>query len=235
MGLTQIRQELRESGDTGQAAQLKRFFKTGPGEYGQGDCFLGIRVPRLRQLAKAHLDLSLTDAAKLLHSKFHEERMTALLILTYRFEKAREVEQGKIYRIFMENTHWINSWDLVDVTVPQVVGAYLLQRDRAPLYSLAVSPSLWERRMGIIATFTFIKKHQFEDTLRIADLLLEDDQDLIHKAVGWMLREVGKRDQPVMEAFLKPRYRKMPRTMLRYAIEKLPEPRRLAYLKGRVS
>jgi len=160
--------------------------------------------------------------------------MVALLILAYRFPKAQGVEQGQIYRFFLDNTRWINNWDLVDVTVPQVVGAYLLERDRTALYGLAVSQSLWERRMAVIATFFFIKHHQFDDTLGIADLLIGDDLDLIHKAVGWMLREVGKRDRPVMEAFLASRYMQMPRTMLRYAIEKLPEPRRQAYLKGQV-
>lgn len=234
MGLRQIKQELRQLADPEQAAHLQRFFKTGPGEYGQGDCFLGIRVPQLRRLAKAHCDLSLADAAKLLHSKFHEQRMLALLILTYRFPKSQGDEQGRIYQFFLDNTRWINNWDLVDVTVPRVVGAYLLDRDRSPLYGLAVSRSLWERRMAIIATSFFIKHHQFDDTLKIADELLDDGHDLIHKAVGWMLREVGKRDQSVMEAFLMPRYAKMPRTMLRYAIEKLPEPRRQAYLKGHV-
>ena len=234
MGLRQIKQELRQAADPDQAAHLQRFFKTGPGEYGHGDCFLGIRVPELRRLAKAHCDLSLADAGKLLHSKFHEQRMVALLILTYRFPKAQADEQGRICQFFLGNTRWINNWDLVDVTVPQVVGAYLLERDRTPLYGLAVSPSLWERRMSIIATFFFIKHHQFDDTLRIADLLIDDGHDLIHKAVGWMLREVGKRDQSAMEAFLVPRYAKMPRTMLRYAIEKFPEPKRFAYLKGTV-
>jgi len=234
MGLRQIKQELRQLADPEQAAHLQRFFKTGPGEYGQGDCFLGIRVPQLRRLAKTHCDLSLTDAARLLHSKFHEQRMVALLILTCRFPRAHAEEQNRIYQFFLDNTRWINNWDLVDVTVPQVVGSFLLARDRTPLYSLAVSQSLWERRMAIIATFAFVKHHQFEDTLKIADLLIDDSHDLIHKAVGWMLREVGKRDRSVMEAFLIPRCAKMPRTMLRYAIEKLPEPRRQAYLKGRV-
>ncbi len=234
MSLSQIKSQLKGLADSKQAASLQRFFKTGPGQYGEGDRFLGIRMPRLRQVAKAHLDLSMADIARLLHCQIHEQRMTALLILTYRFATARESEQGVICRFFLDNTQWINNWDLVDVTVPQVVGAYLMTRDRKPLYRLALSQSLWERRIAIVATFHFIKHHQFEDTLKIADLLLQDRHDLIHKAVGWMIREVGKRNGAVMEDFLMPRYPRMPRTMLRYAIEKLPEPRRQAYLKGRV-
>jgi 3-methyladenine DNA glycosylase AlkD len=234
MGLKQIMQQLTELADPHQAAHLQRFFKTGPGEYGEGDRFLGIRVARLRQLAKANCGLSLAHTAKLLHSRIHERRMLALLILTYRYPKAQPDEQEAIYRFFLANTPWINNWDLVDVTVPRVVGAHLLERGRKPLYDLAVSRSLWERRIAILATAWFIRHHQLDDTLKIAGLLINDKEDLIHKAVGWMLREVGKRDQAVMEDFLIPRYAKMPRTMLRYAIEKLPELRRQAYLKGTV-
>ncbi len=234
MSLIQIKKELKQLADAEQARQQQRYFKTGPGEYGEGDLFLGIRMPQLRKLAKAHVDISLSQVVKLLHSRIHEHRMLALLILTYRYPRANDVEQAEIYHLYLANTRWINNWDLVDVTVYHIVGAFLLDRDKADLYQLAVSESLWERRIAIIATFYFIKQHHFEDTLKIANLLLDDTEDLIHKAVGWMLREVGKRDGAVMESYLKPRYRKMPRTMLRYAIEKLPESRRQAYLKGQI-
>lgn len=220
--------------DPDQAVQLQRFFKTGPGQYGEGDKFLGLRMPQLRQVVKQYLDMSLADVAKLLHTPIHEQRMAALLILTYQFPKAKPQAQKAIYHFYLDNTAWINNWDLVDVTVTHIVGAYLLERNRKKLYILAKSKSLWERRIAMVATAYFIKHNQFEDTLNIADQLLADPHDLIHKAVGWMLREVGKRDLAVMEDFLLPRYQRMPRTMLRYAIEKLPESRRQAYLKGRL-
>lgn len=227
-----LKQQLNALADPEQAVQLQRFFKTGPGEYGEGDRFLGLRMPQLRRLVKGYLDLGLADVGTLLHTPIHEQRMAALLILTYQFPKATPSQQREIYDFYLDNTRWINNWDLVDVTVTHVVGAYLLTRSRKPLHGLAKSASLWERRIAMVATLCFIKHHQFEETLKIADQLLSDQHDLIHKAVGWMVREVGKRDLAVMEAFLLPRYSRMPRTMLRYAIEKLPEPRRQAYLKG---
>jgi 3-methyladenine DNA glycosylase AlkD len=232
VGINQLKKQIEELADPNQAAQLQRFFKTEPGGYGEGDRFLGLRMPQLRKLVKGHLEMPLKDVAKLLHSPIHEYRMAALLMLTYRYPKANIDEQVAIYRFYLDNTAWINNWDLVDVTVPHIVGAHLMTRSRKVLYRLAESKSLWERRISIIATFYFIRQDQFEDTLNIAALLLDDDHDLIHKAVGWMLREVGKRDEKEMEDFLLPRYQGMPRTMLRYAIEKLPEPRRRAYLKG---
>ncbi len=213
---------------------LQRFFKTGPGEYGHGDVFLGIRMPRLRKLVRSHLDLDLRQVGQLLHTEIHEQRMAALLILTYQFPRAAPSRQAEIYRFYLDNTAWINNWDLVDVTVTHVVGAYLMSRNRKPLYRLAASADLWERRIAMVATLTFIRQDQFEDTLNIADLLLADDHDLIHKAAGWMLREVGKRELSQLEGFLLPRYKRMPRTMLRYAIEKLPATRRQAYLKGHI-
>lgn len=234
MSIAQIKQQLKQWADPDRAAHAQRFFKTGPGEYGEGDRFLGIRMPKLRQLAKVQVNLDLAAVSKLLQTNVHELRMVALLILTYQYPKAGEKEQAAIYELYLAHTAWINNWDLVDVTAPRVVGAYLLDRNKAPLYRLARSDDLWERRIAIISTFTFIKKDRFEPTLKIARHLLGDDHDLIHKAVGWMLREVGKRDVAAMEAFLIPVYSRMPRTMLRYAIERLPEPRRQAYLKGRV-
>lgn len=232
MSVQQLQQQMTAMADPHQADQLRRFFKTGPGEYGEGDQFLGLRVPQLRQLVKGYLSMGLDDVTQLLHSSIHEERMAALLILTYQFPKAKPAMQKQIYTFYLNHTHWINNWDLVDVTVTHIVGAYLLTRSRKPLYRLARSENLWERRIAIVATHHFIRQHQFEDTLRISELLLNDSHDLIHKAVGWMLREVGKRDRSLMEAFLKTRYQGMPRTMLRYAIEKLPESQRQAYLKG---
>jgi 3-methyladenine DNA glycosylase AlkD len=234
MLLNQLKQQLKSLADPDQALQLQRYFKTGPGQYGEGDRFIGIRMPQLRRLVTGYLDMALADVAALLHTPIHEQRMAALLILSYQFATANEAKQTQIYNFYLDNTRWINNWDLVDVTVIPIVGAYLLTRSRKPLYGLAKSNVLWERRMAIVATHCFIKKEQFEDTLALADLLLSDGHDLIHKAVGWMVREVGKRDVAVMEAFLLARYLQMPRTMLRYAIEKLPEPRRQAYLKGRL-
>ena len=234
MQYQKLEQALARMANTENAAHLQRFFKTGPGEYAEGDLFLGIRMPRIRRLVRDYPDMPLAQVTRLLHSRFHEQRMAALLILAGRYGKAGEKERADIYRCYLDNTRWINNWDLVDVTVAHIVGAHLWKRSRAPLYHLAQSNSLWERRIAIVATIYFIRCNQFADTLNIADRLLRDGEDLIHKATGWMLREVGKRDPAIMEGFLVPRYGFMPRTMLRYAIEKLPEPRRQAYLKGRI-
>ena len=212
------------------AEQAMRFFKTGPGHYGEGDLFLGIRVPVLHQLAKEHCDITLDDIIELLQSPLHEVRMLTLLIMVLQYKQSRN--KAAIYRAYLANTHRINNWDLVDGSAADIVGAHLFERSRQPLYKLARSKSLWERRIAIIATFYFIRRNQFDDTLAIADLLLNDKEDLMHKAVGWMLREVGKRDLKVEEDFLFPRYKQMPRTLLRYAIERFPESKRLAYLKG---
>lgn len=234
MPVTEIKQQLRSMADPEKAQILQRFFKTGPGQYGQGDRFLGIKVPKLREVAKARVGLAPARVARLLMSAVHEERMTALLIWTYQFARADSAVRSDIFRIYMAHTEWINNWDLVDVSAPPIVGNFLLDQDKTPLYTLAGSDNLWERRIAMVATLTFIRRHRFEDTLAIARLLLKDDHDLIHKAAGWMLREVGKRDQGMMEGFLLNHYQQMPRTMLRYAIERLPEKRRQDYLKGRV-
>lgn len=229
-----IKSQLRSLADPEKAQILQRFFKTGPGQYGEGDRFLGIQVPNLRRVAKAHVGLPPDKVAELLKSPIHEERMTALLIWAYQFDRVDAAGRSEIYRLYMAHTAWINNWDLVDVTAPQIVGDYLMDKDKAPLYTLAGSDNLWERRIAMVATLAFIRRDRHEDTLAIAELLLTDPHDLIHKATGWMLREVGKRDQAVMERFLLNHFRKMPRTMLRYAIERLPEKRRQDYLKGRV-
>ena len=270
-----IEKRLKRLGDAETAAQSMKFFKTGPGEYGEGDLFIGIRAPVLRKLAKELVPspspafghpsgggdssksppaegcrnggvgsggISLSDAVELLQSPIHEARMLALFILV--LQAKRGDDHAALYRAYLANTAKINNWDLVDVSAAQIVGAHLFKSDlsrrslgeggsRKPLTKLAKSKSLWERRIAIIATFYFIRQNDFDDTLALADLLLNDPEDLMHKAVGWMLREVGKRDLAGEEAFLLPRYKRMPRTMLRYAIERFPEPLRLAYLHGK--
>ncbi len=232
--LQEIRQKLDDLADPRRAAVHQRFFRTGPGEYGEGDRFLGIRVPLLRTLAREFRDLSLPETTKLLSSPIHEERFLALLIMVLKYRAGDENERETLYRLYLDSTRYINNWDLVDTTAEHIVGDYLRERDRSALRKLAVSTSLWERRIAILATFHYIKRGSFDETLAIAEALLEDPEDLIHKAVGWMLREIGKRDRKVEEEFLRRHYKVMPRTMLRYAIEKFPEPLRQRYLKGKV-
>ena len=226
-------ERLHELSDTNIAAHSKRFFKTGKGEYGEGDRFLGIRVPILRKCVREYRTVSLDTTLELLKSPFHEARLLALLILVTKYSSAHShAEYEVIYQSYLSHTKFINNWDLVDCSSEHIIGAYLLKRDKRPIYQLAGSRNIWDRRIAIMSTFHFIKRYDFSGTLAIAELLLGDDEDLIHKAVGWMLREVGKRDRNTAEEFLLKHYRKMPRTMLRYAIEKLPESQRLAYLHG---
>ena len=234
MDAAALKAELRRLASPDDAAFLQRFFKTGPGEYGEGDLFIGIRVPVLRGLAKETDRLPLRGVRTLLHSPIHEERMLALLILVHRFKnrKTSEEERDQIYRLYMDNTAYINNWDLVDLSAPCIVGPYLEKRPRTTLYERAKSALLWDRRIAMISTHYFIRNRDFTDALAIAQLLLNDPHDLMHKAVGWMLREIGKRDQAEEELFLQKHYRVMPRTALRYAIERFPEPLRLAYLRG---
>jgi len=210
----------------------QRFFKTGPGQYGEGDVFLGIKVPPVRALAKQHRDVELDTITTLLHSKYHEERLFALLLLMQFYERATDNERIAAFDLYLDNTSHINNWDLVDVSSPHIVGRHLVDRTRKVLHRMAKSSSLWERRIAIISTLYFIRDNDFDDTLSIAETLLHDEQDLMHKAVGWMLREVGKRDLEAEETFLLQHYHDMPRTMLRYAIERFPEKRRQQYLKG---
>ncbi len=225
-----LQAKLRSLADPADAAFLARFFKTGPGQYGEGDVLIGVRVPAIRSVAKEFGDLPLAEVRELLHSAVHEDRLAALVILCMQASRGDERTREAICRLYLDNTRFINNWDLVDVSAPQIVGAYLADRDRSVLDGLAGSASLWERRISILATLHFIRGGEMADTLRIAHRLLADPQDLIHKAVGWMLREVGKRDLPALEAFLRRHARSMPRTMLRYAIERFPEPQRKAYL-----
>jgi 3-methyladenine DNA glycosylase AlkD len=230
-----IRLELESLADPCQAIILQRFFKTGPGEYGEGDRFRGIRVPVLRKMAKKYSGLPLAAAARLLQSPYHEDRLLALLILIQLYYQGDGAVRDAIHRLYLEHRSFVNNWDLVDASAPHLVGHYLGNRSTEPLTRLAGSGVMWERRMAIIATFYFIRQGDYAETLRIARLLLGDPEDLIHKAVGWMLREAGKREVAVAEAFLQAHYRQMPRTMLRYAIERFPEARRQAYLKGTVA
>ncbi|MDP8236286.1 MAG: DNA alkylation repair protein [Candidatus Erginobacter occultus] len=223
---------LRKLGDPARARVSRRFFKTGPGEYGEGDIFVGVPVPRLRKLAQAYRDLPLPEITRLLKSPLHEARLLALLILVARYRAGDGPSRERIYTLYLENTRRINSWDLVDSSAEQIIGAHLRGRGRSPLYSLARSSLLWERRIAIMATFHFIRRGEFEETMRVAEILLADPEALVRKAVGWMLREVGNRDRTVEEKFLKPRYQKMDRTMLRSAIEKFPGPLRRRYLRG---
>ncbi|PZU96407.1 MAG: DNA alkylation repair protein [Pseudanabaena sp.] len=228
---TDLQSELDALASPTKAIALARFFKTGQGEYGEGDRFLGITVPEQRKLAKKFVSLSFDHLAELLQTDIHEYRLTALLILTYQFPKADLAKRAEIVSFYLNHTQWINNWDLVDVSCRQILGVYLLDQDRSILYQLAQSPSLWEQRIAIISTLEFIKHEQFTDTLQITMILLNHRHDLIHKAVGWMLREVGKQDRPVLVEFLDLHYQQMPRTMLRYAIEHFDEPVRKAYLQ----
>jgi 3-methyladenine DNA glycosylase AlkD len=232
--LSDLKTELWVAAEPSQAMVLQRFFKTGKGDYGEGDVFLGVKIPPIRALVKKYNGLTIDDAVKLLQSKIHEERMTALLLLVQKFKKANEVERRKIYTLYIANTKKINNWDLVDLSAPNIVGEYLFGKSYDELIARAKSELLWNKRIAVIATFAFIKKGVFEPTFKIAELLINDKHDLIHKVIGWMLREIGKRDIEAEEEFLQIHYKQMPRTMLRYAIEKFPEEKRQNYLKGRI-
>ncbi len=228
--IAEIKKELRSRGSKEKARVLGSFFKTGPGEYAQGDKFIGVSVPHTRIIARKYADLHMELILCLLCSMVHEERMLALLILIARFKKAGDKEKEKIFQLYLRNTSNINNWDLVDLSAPKIAGAFLKDKDRKILYNLARSSIIWERRIAVVSTFSFIRNREFEETLNISALLLKDKEDLIHKAAGWMLREVGKRDQAIEERFLNKYASQMPRTMLRYAIEKFPEEKRLYYL-----
>ena len=232
--VTYIKYEIRKLANKKTAKHSQRFFKTGKGQYGEGDIFLGIRVPVLRKIAKKFRRISLAEVSKLLESKFHEERLLSILMLVNLFKSGDEDDQELIYELYLDKTKFINNWDIVDISAGNIVGAFLFEKDKAPLYRLVFSENLWERRIAIVATFYFIRNDEFDDTLKIAEILFTDKEDLIHKAVGWMLREVGKRVIEIEEEFLEEHYLKMPRTMLRYAIERFPETRRKMYLKGQI-
>lgn len=230
-----VQNELNILADKKKALILKRFFKTGKGQYGEGDKFRGIKVPEIRKLSKKYKDISFSDTKNLLHSKYHEDRLLALFILVLKYQKGDEAIKEKIYKLYLANLKYVNNWDLVDLSAEHIIGATLANKDKKLLTKMAKSKVLWERRIAILSTFNFIKKEEYDQTLQIAEILLRDEEDLIHKAVGWMLREIGKRNIKIEEKFLKKYYKIMPRTMLRYAIEKFSEPRRQEYLLGKVS
>ncbi len=232
--LLELRAELSNLADDTRAKILQRFFKTEKGEYGEGDTFLGITVPQLRKLSKKYKDLSMKELESLITSSLHEERLLSLFILILQFQKANTEIKRQIYQFYLKNISSINNWDLVDSSAEHIIGAYLYDTDKNLLYTMSKSKNIWERRISILSTFHYIKKNQFDDTLKISGILLNDNEDLIHKAVGWMLREIGKRNIEEEEAFLKKYYQRMPRTMLRYAIEKFDENKRKLYLLKRI-
>ena len=229
-----MRDSLRDLGDQMIAEHSSRFFKSGPGEYGEGDRFLGIRVPVLRANVRMFRGASLRAMVSLLKSPWHEERLFAVLLLVQGYKRGSESERDAIFDAYLQHRKYVNNWDIVDSSAHLIVGPHLESGSRGLLYRLAVSDELWDRRIAMLSTYHYIRQHDFEDALKIARLLRDDDHDLIHKVVGWMLREIGNRSTSVEEEFLQKHYQQMPRTMLRYAIEKFPEDRRKAYLNGTV-
>ena len=235
-----IQSELRALKNEDFAKVSQRFFKTGKGEYGEGDRFLGLTVPQIRKIATAYLDLSFAETEKLLASRWHEERLAGAIILVYQFERIgknktisdrdRETHQKKVFRFYLDHRASMNNWDIVDVSAPNIVGTYLLDKDRKELYRLAKSKSLWDRRIAIVSTFAFIRNNDLDDTFQIAEILLRDPESLIHKATGWMLREAGKRDKKALIVFLDRYAHQMPRTMLRYAIERFSDSERKRWM-----
>ncbi len=224
--------ELQQFADPVKAEHSKRFFKSGKGEYGEGEIFLGINVPNQRIIAKKYSQIPLPEIEILLQNKYHEARLTAVMLLVYRIQKSTDLELDKVVQLYLKNLEFVNNWDLVDSSCHQILGRFLEHKERDLLYDLATSDNLWERRIAMITCFYFIRKKDFDDALAIAEILLNDNHDLIHKAVGWMIREIGNRDLKVETQFLDLHFKKMPRTMLRYAIEKFEEPLRLHYLLG---
>ncbi len=232
--LAALRAELHELGSPERGVHSQRFFKTGPGQYGEGDKFLGLTVPMMRSLVRKYRELDDASALELLDSSWHEERLVALILLVEAYGRGDDSRRARIHSAYLANTRHINNWDLVDASAGDIVGGHLKAGDIALLERLARSENLWERRIAIVSTFHFIKRNEFRPTLKVAALLLRDSHDLIHKAVGWMLREVGKRDRKTLDGFLKKHYQRMPRTMLRYAIERHPERIRKQYLAGTI-
>jgi len=227
----EVQHALRALGNPAKAQFLKGFFKTGPGQYAEGDQFLGVTVPQQRKIAKEFTLLPFPELERLLASSIHEDRLVALIILVQQFQEALPRRQGEIYRFYLARAHRVNNWDLVDLSAPKIVGAWMLKRSRRPLHRLVTSPNLWKRRIAIVATHAFIRLGDFQETLLLAQKLLQDREDLMHKATGWMLREVGKHDPGTLREFLDHHAAVMPRTMLRYAIERFPQPVRQRYLR----
>lgn len=234
LNLKAVIQDLEKLGNPEKARNLSWFFKTGRGEYGEGDIFRGIRVPDIRKLVKKYRHLSINYIEELLHSEYHEDRLLSLFLMVYQFQNGTQNKQKRIYDLYLNNLSYVNNWDLVDSSAEHIIGAWFADKNKDLLFDFAHSNSLWKRRISIMSTFHYIKKNKFDTTLKIAEILRNDPEDLIHKAVGWMLREIGKRDLLKEELFLQKNYKNMPRTMLRYAIEKFPEEKRQAYLKGKI-
>lgn len=233
--ITFLKNDIKKLANHDRATLSQRYFKTGAGEYGEGDIFVGLTVPQCRTLAKQYKSLILNDTRQLLHSAVHEERLIGLLILVHNFTRSDNTIKKNIYDFYMDNRGQVNNWDLVDLSAGKIVGAYLIDKPKQILFDLAASQNLWDRRIAMISCSHFIAQGQFETALMIAEILLNDKHDLIQKAAGWMLREIGKRDLKVEEKFLNKHYKIMPRTMLRYAIEKFAEPKRQSYLSKKLS
>lgn len=232
--LADLRRKIKTLASAEVSITMQWYFKTGEGEYGEGDIFVGLKVPTQRRLAKEFKELNLVDIEVLLNSSIHEERLISLFILIHKFENGDQNEKKRIFLFYLKNRKGVNNWDLVDLSAPKIVGKYLLDNDKRLLFKFASSKNIWDKRIAILATYEFIRNEKYETTLKIAKLLLNDDHDLIQKAVGWMLREIGKRSLLTEEKFLKIYYKKMPRTMLRYAIEKFPEAKRKKYLQRKI-
>ncbi|MFQ6011470.1 MAG: DNA alkylation repair protein [Nitrososphaerales archaeon] len=235
LSLAELRKELSDRADPEKARIYQRFFKTGPGQYGEGDIFLGITVPQSRAIAGNYNDLAYSDIKLLLTSRIHEERLISLLLLVRKITRTSTENKEEVVKFYLDNIRGVNNWDLVDLSAPRILGEYLRHRkDRRVLYNFARSGDLWKRRIAIITTLAFIRDNDFHDALKLSEILVKDEHDLIQKAVGWTLREIGKKEQKTEELFLKKYHRIMPRTMLRYSIERFPQEKRIAYLKGLV-
>ena len=229
--LTKLKKELKQLSSPEKSKIYARFFKTSKGQYGAGDIFLGLTVPEQRRVAQKYVDLKFDEIKILLRSKYHEHRLTGFFILCYKYQKARNSEKAKIIDFYLKHKHRANNWDLIDCVADKLLGKHIIDKDKSILYELAKSESLWDRRIAIITTFEFIRKGKFDDTIKISEILLNDKHDLIQKAVGWMLREIGKRDEKELIKFLDKHYKKMPRTMLRYSVERLDKNRKKFYMK----
>ena len=232
--LTELQDKIKLLASPEVAKTMQWFFKTGKGEYGEGDIFTGLNVPTQRKLAREFRDLTFNDLKALIDSPIHEQRLISLFILIDKYEKGNETKKKEIFNFYIKNRRQVNNWDLVDLSAPKIVGKYLLKKDKSLLFKFALSKNIWECRIAILSTYEFIRNGDYEAAIKIAEILLPDEHDLIHKAVGWMLREIGKRNLKTEENFLRIHYKVMPRTMLRYAIEKFPETKRKKYLQGKI-